>query len=120
MSHVTITWPNSSLPYEYPADTTENQTRWQSALDQSLGAGRGLEMTQKPGSQSLFNLRGGCPRCGHSMSKEVEIGVIFGVQPVQRFSRTNVDCNCNQEHDGRDDKHEGCGIVDIGLGVPDS
>ncbi len=100
-------WPDRSLPYDYPLGTPENQRRWQAGIDRGLAAGS-LEMTPK--GQDLYDLHGACPRCGHPLSVEIEFDVVFGIDPVgPRTGRYNVDCTCDEKHDGRDDDRAGCG-----------
>ena len=100
-------WPDPTLPWEYPDETEENAARWQSAIDVAVAAG-GL-MIRRSGYKT-FSLSGACPRCSHPTSHSFEVGVVMGVDAVQKVrARTNVDCQCRLLHDGRPDKRDGCG-----------
>lgn len=105
----TETWPDSSVDYEYPTRTPVRETRWRRAINEALSSGS-LRLLPVDSEADLYNLAGQCPRCGHDMDQSIEFSVIMGTLPERsRFGIFNVNCNCTGVHDGRDDKHKGCG-----------
>lgn len=63
-----------------------------------------------------WRLVGGCPRCGHRMSKYfpdragvLEMRVAKSVQ--EQAEENIVRCNCNGKHPGRTESGRGCGAL---------
>lgn len=101
------TWPDPAVPYDYPARTLGNESRWKEAVAAAL-EDKTLELVGTGGD--TYDLIGRCPRCGHEICQAIEFDVITSVLPLEsRFGMFGVRCNCTAAHDGRDDDHQGCG-----------
>jgi hypothetical protein len=102
-------WPDPAVEYEYPEHSSANEQRWRDGINQGLADGS-LTLSRRPLPGDFYDLTGSCPRCGHHLSQPIEFGVILGALPVREKAGVfNVKCNCTQTHNGRDDKHTGCG-----------
>lgn len=102
-------WPAGEVPWQDPPYLPTNEVIWQGAIDDALTDGSlGLEQTAHP---DFAELVGECPRCGHRLRQPLEFRVVRGAAegPVGRVGRFNVDCGCNEPHEGRPDDRLGCG-----------
>ena len=101
-------WPNAQALYVADAAGSEVHTVWQRAIEAAIEAGT-LQWSRTL-SPSVFDLSGGCPRCGHWTSQAVHFTIILGIDPVtDRPAITNFVCDCSTGHEGQPDGKRGCG-----------
>ena len=101
-------WPDRACSFERPRDTTANAMRWQAALDAAL-ADQTLALGKE--GKLTYRLYGSCPRCGHDTEQSVTFLVLRGLgrKPRDRFHSFNLDCSCDNQHEGRPKEQTGCG-----------
>lgn len=112
-------WPSRSASWEYPDYSEENRLRWQQAIDEALETGA-LALTASTDGNSLV-LEGSCPRCDHHLRQRVRLNVIRGLDKAKATARANIDCSCENEHEGREGSSRGCGWggpLPVALGKP--
>jgi hypothetical protein len=92
--------------------TDADPARKWSPLDEATWLAR-ADAIRKEGKPNDWWLRGPCPGCGHTISRNITplIGVAFidGTPPPKIVLK----CNCSQPHDGRpqDASPPGCGAA---------
>lgn len=102
---MTREWPDPKVPYEYPQQSDTNARRWRDAIALALDTGT-LRLIPKGEGNDFYELVGACPRCMHTLGKEIEFNPIIGLEEKVEY---NIDCNCPAAHQGRPEGESGCG-----------
>jgi hypothetical protein len=63
-------WPDPAIQWEYPDESSENDQRWQSAIDQSLRSNEPGSLRIDKVGIDVYDLHGDCPRCSHASGRE--------------------------------------------------
>lgn len=99
-----MNWPDPNANWQFPTNTVENRSRWQGAIDAALETGSlSIEDGEEP---NALWLNGSCPRCNHRLRQRIRYNVM---RRLDSAVKTNVDCSCGEQHEGRAEDMTGCG-----------